>query len=123
MAANWKKRYSFRLTDHDTAIHEFLEQLPSNKRSEAIRYLLEVAVNYLKAEDHRQHELQQIMQALNDIKAVQTDQYDLLRQGVQEGLAYPTERQEAKRTNGEMSNQAVADTANAFLASFGISDE
>ncbi|ALX47704.1 hypothetical protein [Lentibacillus amyloliquefaciens] len=123
MATNWKKRYSFRLTGDDTAIYEFLEQLPSNKRSEAIRYLLGIAVKYLHVEQSRQHECQQIIQALNDIKAVQTEQYEQLRHQFNEGISHTAEKRKEKEAKGDMSEQAVTDTANAFLSSFGISSD
>lgn len=123
MATNWKKRYSFRLTGDDTSIYEFLEQLPSNKRSEAIRYLLGIAVKYLNVEQRRQHECQQIMQALNDIKVRQTEHYEQMRHQFKEGISYPTEKQEEREAKGEMSDQAITDTANALLSSFGIGDD
>ncbi|MFC3041619.1 hypothetical protein ACFOGI_15335 [Virgibacillus xinjiangensis] len=118
MATNWKKRYSFRLTDKDVAIHEFLEGLPDNKRSEAIRFLLRTAVKYLHVEQNQQGDFQQVMQELRKIQEQMDSDREIIRQLTVGSTQMPeaaTDREEE-----DMSNRAITDTANAFLSSFGM---
>ncbi|OZU89027.1 hypothetical protein CIL03_08395 [Virgibacillus indicus] len=113
MESNWKKRYSFRLTENDLELYNYLEQLPNNKRSETIRSLLKLAYKQIHDGDIQQFH----KSLLNELATIKEMQLNVLEK-IEKGIVLD------KRENGdredEISERAVADTADAFLASFGV---
>ncbi|MFC2947570.1 hypothetical protein [Virgibacillus sediminis] len=120
MTMNWKKRYSFRLTDKDEAIYEFLEGLPDNKRSEAIRFLLRMAVKYLHVEQNQQGEFEQVMRELRKIQEQMESHQEIIHQWKEK--SNHTSEVATDKEEEDMSDRAIADTANAFFSSFGVDE-
>ncbi|GAB3051241.1 hypothetical protein [Virgibacillus ainsalahensis] len=121
MTTDWKKRYSFRLTEEDAHISTYLESLPKNRRSEAIRQLLGIAVRYMNVEQNQQKAFQDLMNELKYMQDKQAQQFETLRGQLEKGGTFQSEEQVEKEQTSDMSDQAINDTANAFLSSFGMS--
>ncbi|WP_067729904.1 hypothetical protein [Oceanobacillus damuensis] len=115
MGETWKRRYSFRLTEDDIEINDFMEQIPARKRSETIRKMLTIAYRHMQAEMAEQRDLQKVMAELTEMKEMQQQVMEMLERGVS-----PTSNKFPQEQEGAVSKDAVFDTAQSFLSSFGI---
>lgn len=80
---DWKKRYSFRLTEDDKDVYDFIES-SKESNSETIRKLLKFAILHINTEiKHRKENelLYEIIERLDGIESKQAVVYDILRSG------------------------------------------
>src|SRR5690625_98849 len=81
---DWKKRYSFRLTEDDKDVYDFIET-SKESNSETIRKLLKFAILHINTEiKHRKENelLYEIIERLDGIESKQIDVYDMLNSDV-----------------------------------------
>ena len=110
----WNKRYTFRLQAHDEDLCDFLENLPTNKRSQVIRNMLRFAYDH-SVEMQKQNEL--LLRILGMVEELAEGQKRIMER--LERIAAPalntitTESRKQTETN-----QAMRESAMAFLNMF-----
>lgn len=113
MESNWKKRYSFRLTEKDLDLYYFLEQLPNNKRSETIRRLLNMAYRHFQEEKEQNRFQKDILNEITTIKELQQNLLVMLEKGI-------ININKDKASADVITDDAIESTAHSFLSSFGV---
>lgn len=108
MASNNDKRYSFRFNHEDEDVVEYLEQLPKNKRSEMIRYLLRYAYRSITSNQKEQDDLQDMKREIITLRKQQEQLVTKLDQGIR--INHHIE-QEDKRDDEDINNTSFAKTA------------
>src|SRR5690625_1871360 len=113
---DWKKRYSFRLTEDDKDIYDFIES-SKESNSETIRKLLRFAILHINTEmKHRKENelLYEIMERLEGIESKQVDVYNMLKSG-----ASLTEEVSGDDKKDEM-NDSIEKSMDSMLNAFGL---
>lgn len=115
------KRYTFRVTEKDEDIYNFIESSKQTS-SETIRQLLKFALAQIKKEKEKQKIIQQHEQILNELKQLREQQ----NQGFQEimnklnsGLivaSHEVENNEEK----ELVEKSMENSIDSMLSSFGL---
>ncbi|MBM7716002.1 hypothetical protein MXL46_09300 [Heyndrickxia sporothermodurans] len=121
MTANWKKRYSFRLTDGDEDLGQMLENVPDSKKSEMIRNMLKYAYRMMNEERKEKKELDELKKALLDFKESYQLQHEELLKELRKGIKVAPgqyAREEVEQEDA-VSEDAIRNSAQAFLTSFG----
>ncbi|RST57367.1 hypothetical protein D5F11_022935 [Siminovitchia terrae] len=121
MTANWKRRYSFRLTDDDEDLGQMLENVPDSKKSEMIRNMLKYAYRMMNEERKEKKELDELKKALLDFKESYQLQHEELLKELRKGIKVAPSQSatEGEEREGVVSEDAIRNSAQAFLSSFG----
>ena len=122
MTANWERRYSFRLTDEDEDIGRMLENVPKSKRSEMIRNMLKYAYRTMNEERKGKKELDELKKELIDFRESYRLQHEELLEELRRGImvASSSSSVSAEDQKGVVSEDAIRNSAQAFLSSFGM---
>lgn len=115
---DWKKRYSFRLTEDDKDIYDFIES-SKESNSETIRKLLKFAILHINTEmKHRKENelLYEIIERLNGIESKQVDVYNMLKSGI-----FVTEETSDDDKEDEV-NDSIEKSMDSMLDVFGCGD-
>lgn len=113
----WKKRYSFRLTDLDKDVYDFI-QTSKESDSETIRRLLKFAIKYLNGEIYKPKENKKLIDLTTKIDDIQQD-INLIKQILNEGVVYKN-RENAENNNGDELN--LDKSIDSMLNAFGFDD-
>ncbi|MFZ7947155.1 MULTISPECIES: hypothetical protein [Bacillaceae] len=121
MTANWERRYSFRLTDEDEDIGRMLENVPKSRRSEMIRNMLKYAYRTMNDERKEKKEFDELKKELLNFKELYRLQHEELLKELRKGITVASSGSEISRKDqkGVVSEDAIRNSAQAFLSSFG----
>lgn len=117
MSVNWNKRYSFRLTNGDREIYDFLEQVPNNKRSEVIRKMLKIAYRTMNEGKNYDEKINKLYTELQIIKDLQQKNHEEMMSKLKSGISVGENKE---RNEDEISEKTISDSANEMLSAFGI---
>lgn len=123
MSASWEKRFSFRLTGGDEELGRMLDNVPKNMRSEMIRNMLKFAYRTMTEEQKTQKELAQLKQEIQSLRESYTLQHEELLRELRKGIQITSNSgsSHSQEVNQDsVSEDALRDSANAFLTSFGM---
>lgn len=121
-----KKRYSFRLTEKDKNLHDFLENLPSSKRSETVRDLLSRAIGQSDAYLELQKQYQLLEKELIAIKNEQQTMFVELKKLIETRMIVSSESipmadlQEQKEIEEDVLSEEMANNGLNMMMGFGM---
>ncbi len=118
--SNWQKRYSFRLTEDEKEMFEFLEGVPSSRRSETIRKMLKYAYRHMNGEQEKQKEFRNLFAEIESLKMVQKEQHEELLEKLSQGISVVDVQNVVKEKEKDITEKAISNSANALLSSFGV---
>lgn len=118
----WEKRYSFRLTKTESEVGDYIETVPSNKRSEVIRQLLVMGYKAQFEEKENNPDgipyLQELVNEIQGLKNTQLMNHNQIMDQLKHGVLVNIEDQEEKEDT--MSDEVLKEGAMAFMQSFGM---
>lgn len=118
---NWKKRYTFRLTDEDKAIHDFIEK-SKETNSETIRRLLKFALMQIELEKKKQVENKLFAKVLDEIQSLKEQQeknhLDVMER-INSGVEIKQDN-EKKSVEQNKVDKSIENSMNSMLESFGM---
>lgn len=120
----FKKRFSFRLTDQDKDIHDFVVSSKKSE-SETIRELLRFALDQIEVEKKRQAKQtlhNEIMNELKDIKAYQYQKLNEIVDKLDKGTYVNGANEETLDQEQANVSKSVDNSIDLMLNSFGFHD-
>lgn len=117
---NWERRYSFRLTNGDEELNEFLTNMPNNKRSEVIRNLLRYAYRHLMKEQHELKQLHELKAEIEKLNSLVDEHYKQILKKLEDGVIMKGSSTVEENKEDVVSDDAVAETAMGILSAFNI---
>lgn len=117
---NWKKRYSFRLTEIDKDIYEYIQN-SNESESETIRKLLQYALIQIEKEKRLEKGInERILLELKNLREEQHKNHQILVERIKRGtIISPTHNSEID-VEKEKVNNVVKNSADSLLNSFGM---
>lgn len=117
----WEKRYSFRLTDGDEELNEFLSKVPNNKRSEVIRTLLRYAFRNLMKEQKEQKQLQELKLQIEQLSKIIEENHQQVMKKLESGIVMKntSSSDQKEKEEEKIPDNSVQDTAMAIFQTFG----
>ncbi|OUM84893.1 MAG: hypothetical protein BAA01_03010 [Bacillus thermozeamaize] len=115
MASPWNKRYTFRLQAQDDDLCDFLENLPSNRRSQVIRNMLRFAYDYSMEMRKQNEHLQKLIGMVEELAEGQERIMDRIERINRGSVISDSPVGNGKQSNA---NQAMRESAMAFLNMF-----
>ncbi|MEN1969701.1 hypothetical protein WMZ97_16685 [Lentibacillus sp. N15] len=118
----WKKRYSFRLTNGDKDICDFI-QSSKETESETIRRLLKFALAQMEKEKRSQQEnklIYNILSELQGIKEQQTKNHQSLVEKIDKGMVIKDKKGEDEEQ--KKIDQSIENSIDSVLDMFGMTD-
>lgn len=121
MTKKWEQRYQFRLTDsvEDLEIIQILENVPNNKRSEAIRSMLRFACSAMKNQQENQALMNELLNEIRKMNDLQKKQHEEILEKFNNGLIMKQVNEDLQNEN-KMSDKALEQTAINMLTGFGM---
>ena len=114
----WKKRYTFRLTEADKDVHDFIES--SNETdSETIRKLLKFAIKQIEIELNQRKENELLMSIDEKIDDLQKE-LTFIKKSLNEGIEIKNNQQ---IDDGDVDEDKLEKSMQSMLDAFGFSDE
>ncbi len=120
MTNQWKNRYTFRLTEGDEELNEFLNKVPNNKRSEVIRTLLRYAYQNLMKEQKELKQLQELKLEIEKLGKVIEENHQQLLKKLESGVVMKSSSSDHENEEeNKISDDSVQDTAMSIIQTFG----
>lgn len=121
MTRKWEQRYQFRLTDsvEDLEVIQILENVPKNKRSEAIRNMLRFACSAMKKQQENEALMNELLSEIRKLSDLQIKQHDEILEKFNSGYIMKQSSEDSQVEN-KMSDKALEETAINMLTSFGM---
>lgn len=121
MTKKWEQRYQFRLTDsvEDLEVMQILENVPNNKRSEAIRSMLRFACSAMKNQQENQALMNELLNEIRKMNDLQQKRHAEILEKFNNGLIMKQANEDLQNEN-KMSEKALEETAINMLTSFGM---
>ena len=114
----WKKRYTFRLTEADKDVHDFIES--SNETdSETIRKLLKFAIKQIEIELNQRKENELLMSIDEKIDDLQKE-INFIKKSLNEGITLKNNQQIG---DSDVDEDKLEKSMQSMLDAFGFSDE
>lgn len=120
---HWKKRYSFRLTDDDKDIYDFIQSSKATE-SETIRKMLKFAlrtINQEKAREQSQQEYKTIKRELELIREQQNKGFQEVLDRLNNGVILKDE-EHSDDNERERVAKSVENSIDSMLDSFGLNE-
>lgn len=119
------KKYSFRLTNNDKEIYQFLES-SKKTNSETIRELLRFAISKLKQmerEQKRNNIYLKLQNELVQIKELQEKHHAELIEKLNKGIIVSGSEEESESECGNEVSESIENSIDSMLHMFGMDDE
>lgn len=119
------KKYSFRLTNNDTEVYQFLES-SKKTNSETIRELLRFAISKLKQmerEQKRNNIYLELQNELVQIKELQEKHHTELIEKLNKGIIVSGSEEESESECGNEVSESIENSIDSMLHMFGMDDE
>lgn len=120
----WKKRYSFRLTEDDKDIYDFIER-SKESNSETIRKLLKFAIAQLHIEKKKREEEKfnaAILQKIEELTRQQKQHHLEIMDKLNNGIIVNDSNSNNDDEEQEKVNKSVENSFFSMLESFGMDD-
>lgn len=124
--SDFKKRYSFRLSEEDREIYEFLET-SKETNSETIRKLLKFALNQINQEKEKKRKQQEYVDLKNELKLIKEQQnegFQEILDRLNNGIIVQNENQLDDIEDEEKAKveKSLENSIDSMLDSFGMFD-
>lgn len=115
---NGDRRYSFRLTQDDEKLGELLKSIPNSKRSVVIRQMLNFAYRMLLEEQKEKKNFEEMKLEVQKLQKIHEQNHAEILAELKKGVVVTTlpNQPEDKK---DLSKEAMDETTNSFLSSFG----
>jgi hypothetical protein len=115
MSSPWSKRYTFRLQAQDEDLCDFLENLPTSKRSQVIRNMLRFAYDF-SLETRKQNE--HLQKLIGMVEELAEGQKSIMERIEHINTVTVDSATSVVNQKHEKTNQAMRESAMAFLSMF-----